>query len=699
MKKSSAISDQAAPNVGIRQSTINLLRPVPPRNSYEFVTKYLRTPPGKPFNAHDYPWVKGICDAYDMDSVRQITLQMAARLGKSMTAQALMVAGVAHDPDVGMIAMSTKKLLEETVEDKYYPILQNTNITRNLIPAEHNRNKHEISIGSIKLYGAWSGSTTTLADKPPKYKHAGEVDKWEVAASREADSLKLFMERGIEIPDRKSIIESTPDLAQTSRIEGALLSGWNCRFMIPCPLCGERIQLIPGDGKDESTGGTGGVKFDFLNGKPNVYHAYKTARYVCQECAGEWGDQWRRTSILKGVWVPEGCIATPDGTIKGEMSGDPENASFQLSRLYAPTFKFGDIARQICKCIIDPDEWQTTRNSWFGITHSYRASSLTWEETAKRLSTISYNMGQVPASGIFLTVGIDVQQDHFVFVVVAWGKHGVGWIVDYGTAWNVQDIRKILMTEYDHLDGGPKIRQSMALMDSGEGDRQDEIIDICRLLNYEKGPWLWPCKGSSSNLPSGTAYRKQTFDEMADKRKKHARLHGLAGFFHVTVNTPWTQTWMHKALFYRNPGEPKSISIPQDATADEDFMLQLINERREGVDTTTGHGSSRWVVVDETIPWDFRDAVRYARTAAEIFTRSAWIRIPLHRRITARNLKSGKSTDEPLPEKNNSSASSKNSTANESKPPKPAKPAKSGGKQFMRSGSRRKISDRFIRRT
>lgn len=607
------------------------IRPLPPRDSYKFVTEKIRTPPGKPFNAHDYPWVKGICEAFDDPEVRVIAMQFAARLGKSMTAQALMVAGLEHDPDVGMIAMSTKKLLEQTVEDKYYKILENTNATRHKIPPEYARNKQEISFDSIKVYGAWSGSTTTLADKPPKYKHAGEVDKFEVAESREADSLKLFMQRGIEIPDRKSIVESTPDLEHTSRIKRYLVQGWNARFLVPCPKCGEFIQLIPGDGKE-----VGGIKFDKLDGKVNPRHAYDTARYQCQECAEEWGDQWRRPAIQQGIWVPEGCSIekTADGpVVTGEMVGDPQIASFQLSRIYAPTFKFGDIAKQIANCIVDPENWQDTRNSWFGITHSLRSSQLPWDKVAERLSTIDYKMGQVPASGLFLTCGIDVQQDHFVYVVCAWGRHGIGWIVDYGTAWTVAEIRQVLNTKYSHLDGGPGMGVSMTLIDSGEGLRQDEIIEICRLLNKKKGPWVWPCKGSKSALQSGKPFKKQKFEDMADRRNKHTRLHGLEGFFHVTVNTPWTQTWLNKALFYKEPGTPKSIAIPQDVTGDEDFVAQLINEKPEGKDTTTGHGSSLWVVVDPTVPWDFRDATRYARVAGEVFVRSSWIRLPNQRRI------------------------------------------------------------------
>jgi phage terminase large subunit GpA-like protein len=612
-----------------------------------------------------------------------VALQMAARLGKSMTAQGLMVAALEHDPDVGMIAMSTKTLLEQTIEDKYYRILEATNATRNKIPPPHDRNKQEVSFGRIKIYGAWSGSTTTLADKPPKYKHAGEIDKWDMAASREADSLDLFMERGIEIPDRKSIIESTPDLEHTSRINKYLNLGTNCRFKIPCPKCSKYIQLIPGDGKAE-----GGVRFDKLDGQFNQRHASITARYVCQLCGEPWGDEYRKPAIREGLWVPEGCHVERYGKKKaktkivGTVSGDPEIASFQLSRLYAPTFKFGDIARQIAKCLLDPTHWQTTRNSWFGITHSFRSSVMSWEDTAARLSTIEYRLQTAPKPVQFLTCAIDVQEDHFVFVVIGWARHGVGYMIDYGTAWTESELRTIVQTKYKHLDGGPDIGISITLMDSGEGTRQDEIIDICQRLNKAKGPWVWPSKGSSSGLSNGKAYKKQKFEEMGDKKKKHGRLHGLTGFFHISVNTPWTQTWLNRALFFLDPGQAKSIAIPVDVTEDEDLISQMINEKPEGIDTTTGHGKQRWVVVDETIPWDFRDCCRYCRAAADLFVRSAWLRLPAKRRI---------STDE-KPKKAKKKRSKKASPAMKKTPPN-----KESGSGFVRRPTRKRKTSPFVR--
>jgi hypothetical protein len=61
----------------------------------------------------------------------------------------------------------------------------------------------------------------------------------------------------------------------------------------------------------------------------------------------------------------------------------------------------------------------------------------------------------------------------------------------------------------------------------------------------------------------------------------------------------------------------------------------LVNEKPEDSTDTTGHAITKWVVVDETCPWDFRDALRYARCAAEIFTRGAWQRVSKMRTIPA----------------------------------------------------------------
>ena len=60
---------------------------------------------------------------------------------------------------------------------------------------------------------------------------------------------------------------------------------------------------------------------------------------------------------------------------------------------------------------------------------------------------------------------------------------------------------------------------------------------------------------------------------------------------------------------------------------DRDFFEQLLNE-------SYNPDKGLWVRVDtSTIPVDFRDCVRYARAAAEVYCNGQWVRIPATRPV------------------------------------------------------------------
>lgn len=623
----------------LKTTTVRTLRPVSKRNTFRWIVDHIRTPDGKPFNPYDFPWTEGICQAWDNENVRQVTLQFAARLGKTLLSNSLLISALEHDPAIGMIGLPTETLLREMIRDKYYRMLDRCKKTRDLVPSDDCRTQLRIDLSNAIVYGAWAGSPTSLADKAPKYKHAGEVDKWTKQKSDEADPLDLFLERGIEIPDRKTLIESTPSIEGASRIERQLLTGWNCRFLVPCPKCHEYIELISGDEN-------AGVVFEKpKEGKLDERLAKKTARYRCQKCFKEWGDESRREVVQAGLWVPEGQVVNKKGKITGTMTGAYENASFQLSRIYAPTFTFGDIAAEIAKAINDPGRWHNFNNSWMGRTYRRRRATKEWFEVGERLA-LEYEKGTIPNGGVFLTCGIDVQASHYVYVVCAWGQDAVGYVVDYGVSINESELLNILRGKFPHSDGGSPLPIPLTLIDAGEGSRQDEIIDFCRRVNNPKGPWVWPSKGSSGAINGGRAYRDSDLEDLSTRRTKTKRKGG-AGFKHVMVSTPFFQSWVQAALHYRIPGTPKSIALPMQAKTDEDLLKQLVNEKPEDSTDTTGHSVTRWVVVDESCPWDFRDALRYARCAAEIFTRGAWQRVPKLRIIPALNSGEVASATEP----------------------------------------------------
>ena len=146
---------------------------------------------------------------------------------------------------------------------------------------------------------------------------------------------------------------------------------------------------------------------------------------------------------------------------------------------------------------------------------------------------------------------------------------------------SVRDLREIIFHKYEHLDGGPLVQPIMTLIDSGEGIRQDEVIDLAMQLNAyycpkpedpkqfakfsKAAPWVYPCKGSSGNIRGGWPYDKKPFTEMDDRKNKHDK-RDIPGFEHVTVNTPVTQSWINQALFYKTPGSKRSLAFPAGTT-------------------------------------------------------------------------------------------------------------------------------------
>ncbi len=60
--------------------------------------------------------------------------------------------------------------------------------------------------------------------------------------------------------------------------------------------------------------------------------------------------------------------------------------------------------------------------------------------------------------------------------------------------------------------------------------------------------------------------------------------------------------------------------FPADAREDQDLFEQLLNEIRD-------EEKGLWLPVSDAIPWDFRDAARYARCAAEVKTNGSWQRL------------------------------------------------------------------------
>lgn len=603
--------------------TLDCILPISPIDTWQWMKENSYTKKGVPFNYFDYPWVKGIAAAWDNPDVKRIFFMAGSRLGKTEDGLSFMHSAQDHNPDVGMIIGPDQKLVEETIGDRFWPMLEKSPKTRRLCPHPARRAKQKVKTTTFTIYGAWSGSPATLGDKDPRYVIMLEVDKYTTDASDEADPFLLAMARGEEIPDRKLYAESTPSVEGKSRIAKYVALGTNRRFHVPCPLCGHHQELVWNEGTDRSAGGLWWDRDE--NGHSNPNKAGSTAVYVCEECGGDIKEDQRREMIGKGVWCAEGQYVDINGNLVGKPVNDGSDESFQISRLYGPTFSFSDNAKAYVESRGDSESERSFENNSRGMPWIPLVVQMKSDDLARKLCIGKWDIGTVPKPCVFVTTAVDVQLDHFVIGTFGWDRDKIGYLIQHGTvpAWN--DVASWIAKSWPHEDGHP-IFSLMNLVDSKDGNRQEEVFSFCMSVNQPRSPWVWPLEGAKyGNMGIKMFGKREIGNKFGKQEGKKQKRNEIAGMPCIQVNTMMTQNWLDNAMVKRCPGDPMSIILPRQVAGDTDLFDQLLNERYNPIE-------GKHVRIDEsTIPVDFRDVFRYARTAAEVFTNSAWDRQPKQR--------------------------------------------------------------------
>ncbi len=612
-------------------------------NSFDWLCENICDKKGNPFNPIDYPWTKGICDAYDDPEVREIVMQFAARVGKTMLGHGLFFCSLANDPADALFGTATEDLVKKRVRKEMEPMLEGCTPLRVQLLPKSKRLQTRIDLTTATIYCGWSGSPSTFADISVKYSHGSEISKWSYEASLEADVLELFTERGSEKPDRKMILESSPATTGKCRVNRKLHEGTNRRFHVPCPKCGTRQPLVICRGDPTE----GGLFWDKDGEVHDPDLAAKTARYHCRSCPTEIHDEQKRPMVREGIWVAEGQRLTKTGRLMGQpIRGGPVE-SFQLSRLYSHLYSFGDVARKYSQGLLDEEIMRSVMNSWMGETWSPRRAVADWEDVAERLC-MEYSMGTCPEGTSFVTTGIDHQMDHEVWISVAWSPStdrkkfpkspGPGYIVGYGMCATFTDLRsEAIEAEYPHADGGPPLWPEMTLFDTRFDE--DNVLDFCTSTNRARR-LVWPYMGAKAGTMKGKRYRRQDMTEFS-RRSTRRQQRRYDDMFVVMGNSNYWETWLNHCLIRKQPGHNGSIAAPLEAREDEDFWEQVLN----AIEVQKGE-TVAWVKLHENDPNDFRDALRYARIAAEVNVRSAWNRV--RRRNPARAIQPpGKQREQP----------------------------------------------------
>jgi len=240
-----------------------------------------------------------------------------------------------------------------------------------------------------------------LRSTPARYIFLDEVDAYPASADEEGDPVSLAEARSLTFAHRRKVfLVSTPTIRGLSRIEREFEASDQRRYHLPCPHCGH-VQWL---------------KFERLRwdkGRP------ENAEYHCEGCDTPIAEHHKTAMLEAGEWR---ATAEPE---------DPGTVGYHLSALYSPVGWLGwaRIARAHEAARGSDEAMRAFRNTVLGETWMETGEAPDWQRLAERRE--AWASGTVPAGGLFLTAGADVQKDRIEVDVWAWGRGLESWLVDH----------------------------------------------------------------------------------------------------------------------------------------------------------------------------------------------------------------------------------------------------------------------------
>lgn len=306
------------------------------------------------------------------------------------------------------------------------------------------------------LFIATAGSAANLSEVPARRVAIDEVDRCEENVDGEGDPIKLAKARQTTFSyNRKSFFYSSPTIDGESKINDLYQSGTKRRALAECVHCGHAQELI----------------FEKL------VRTDDGAAYPCESCGAMNRESDKPRMFSKGLWTePE--------------TSDSQTESFTASAMYQP---YGWLSWD--DLMSEHDEAQKSldagNDAMMIVFYNTRLARV-WKRTVE-VTTIDqlkqraedYQLRTCPHGVLFLTAGVDTQDNRLAVQIVGWGRDLRAWVIDYvelpgdpaePNVW--ASLTQLLNKEIQHASGHT-IKVSASAIDTG-GHRGEAVKNYVR---------------------------------------------------------------------------------------------------------------------------------------------------------------------------------------------------------------------------
>jgi terminase, large subunit len=535
------------------------------------------------------PYQRGVMDAITDPAVERITLKKSARVGFTKIIDAAIGYFMHQDPCPILVVQPTVEDAEGYSKEEIAPMLRDCEVLSQIVKEATAKISAQTILhktfpgGSLTMVGANSGRGFRRVSR--RVVIFDEVDGYPASAGAEGDQIKLGIRRTETFWNRKIICGSTPLTTGASRIEEMFDAGDQRRYHVPCPQCGHMDILVFREGER-------GHFLQWPEAEPEAAH------FVCRANGCVIWDKGKGAMLEGGEWRAE-----------AEFRG---HASFHIWSAYSLSANatWGQIAREFVDAKGKPEKLKTFINTVLGETWQERGEAPDWERLYLRRE--SYPIGSVPAGVHFLTAGVDVQKDRFVFEVLGWSKSKESWSVDAGvlfgdtaleSSWGRLDE---LLTKTFPGEDGRAFPIAMLAIDSGYNTQQ--VYNWARRYPMSR---VIACKGVS------TARTLIGVPSPVDVTARGKRMH--RGYRVWPVGVAIAKSELYGWLRLPRPAEgeappPGYCHFPEYA---EDFFKQLTAEHLVTIAKRGGFRAMEWQLLPNREN-HYLDCRVYARAAAAV---------------------------------------------------------------------------------
>ncbi|WP_366553324.1 phage terminase large subunit family protein [Aquibaculum sediminis] len=380
------------------------------------------------------PYLREIMDALSAASpLERVVFMKGAQLGGTEAGNNWLGYIIHQAPGPTMAVAPTVEMAKRASRQRIEPLIEESPALRALVQPARARDSGNTLLskdfpgGVLVMTGA--NSAVGLRSMPARYLFLDEVDAYPPDADGEGDPVNLAIKRTSTFARRKILMVSTPTTAGLSRIEGAWDESDQRRYHVPCPDCGA-FQVLR----------WANIKWKEIELPADQAH------YACEACGSLWPEARKAWLLPRGEW-------------RATAEGDGKTAGFHLSALYSPWFTWGEAAREFEAAGRNPHKLKVWTNTVLGETFAEASEAPDWRRLFDRRE--DYPLGKVPAGGLYLTAGADVQKDRIEVQVIAWGRGRENWSIDYqflygdphqAKVW--QQLDELLQRKYEHAGGG-----------------------------------------------------------------------------------------------------------------------------------------------------------------------------------------------------------------------------------------------------